>query len=143
MPQTTGGLANLAGLDASQFASGPGYNQQMVDMIFAARAELDRMGKDRSGNPQGQPQGIPSIPGIPSLPVPRPGPIPPDVYPLPPGVIPPFGRPGPFGPPEGDKFERPAPYNYYAQSPQYRFRGVPSLNTNEFNEQLRRLYGVG
>jgi hypothetical protein len=47
MPQTTGGLANLAGLDVNQFTSGPGYNQQMVDMIFAARAELDRMGKDR------------------------------------------------------------------------------------------------
>ena len=143
MPQTTGGLANLAGLDASQFASGPGYNQQMVDMIFAARAELDRMGKnpmtgESQGQPQGQPQGIPSIPGIPSLPVPRPGPIPPDSYPLP--GQPPF-MPGPGLPPGVIKGDRPS-YDYFAQSPQYRFRGVPSLNTNEFNEQLRRLYGV-
>jgi hypothetical protein len=142
LPQTTGGLANLAGLDVNQFTSGPGFNQQMVDMIFAARAELDRMGKNpMTGESQGQPQGIPSIPGF-KFPDAEAGlPTPPNVYPLPPGVIPPFGRP-PFGPPEGDKFERPAPYNYYAQSPQYRFRGVPSLNTNEFNEQLRRLYGV-
>jgi len=141
MPQTSGGLANLAGLDVNQFTSGPGYNQQMVDMIFAARAELDRMNKDRSGNPQGQPQGIPSLPGF-KLPDAEAGlPTPPNVYPLPPGIIPPFGRP-PFGPPEGDKFDRPAPYNYYAQSPQYRFRGIPSVNTNEFNEQLRKLYGM-
>jgi hypothetical protein len=62
LPQTTGGLANLAGLDVNQFTSGPGYNQKMIDMIFAARAELDRMGKDSSGNPQGGGStGIPSL----------------------------------------------------------------------------------
>ena len=135
-PQTSGDLANLASLDAGKFS------KDFANKIFAARMELDRMGKNpMTGESQGQPQGIPSIPGIPSLPVPRPGPTPPDVYPLPPGIIPPFGRP-PFGPPEGDKFDRPAPYNYYAQSPQYRFRGIPSVNTNEFNEQLRKLYGM-
>jgi hypothetical protein len=64
LPQTTGGLANLAGLDVNQFTSGPGFNQQMVDMIFAARAELDRMGKNpMTGESQGQGgQGITSIP---------------------------------------------------------------------------------
>ena len=148
-PQTSGDLANLASLDAGKFS------KDFANKIFAARMELDRMGKNpMTGESQGQPQpqGFPGIPGIPSLPVPRPGPIPPDSYPLPgqppfmPGPIPfplpdptrpPYGRP-----PYGDKFERPRPYNYFAQSPQYRFRGVPSLNTNEFNEQLGRLYGV-
>jgi hypothetical protein len=143
MPQTSGDLANLAGLAVTPEMQG--NNPELVKMIFNARMELDRMGKNpMTGESQGQPQpqGFAGIPGIPSLPIPKPGPKPPDVYPLPPGVIPPFGRP-PFGPPEGGKFEGPTPYNYYAQSPQYKFRGVPSLNTNEFNEQLRRLYGVG
>jgi len=142
MPQTSGGLANLAGLAVTPEMQGA--NPELAKMIFAARMELDRMGKNpMTGESQGQPQpqGFAGIPGIPSLPVPKPGPTPPDVYPLPPGIIPPFGRP-PFGPPEGDKFDRPAPYNYYAQSPQYRFRGIPSVNTNEFNEQLRKLYGM-
>jgi hypothetical protein len=49
--------------------------------------------------------------------------------------------PGPGLPPGVIKGDRPS-YDYFAQSPQYRFRGVPSLNTNEFNEQLRKLYGM-
>lgn len=142
MPQTSGGLANLAGLAVTPEMQG--NNPELAKMIFNARMELDRMGKNpMTGESQGQPQtaGFAGIPGIPSLPIPKPGPTPPDVYPLPPGIIPPFGRP-PFGPPEGDKFDRPAPYNYYAQSPQYKFRGVNSLNSDEFNEQLRKLYGM-
>jgi len=140
MPQTSGDLANLASLAVTPEMQGA--NPELAKMIFAARMELDRMGKNpMTGESQGQPQGIPSLPGF-KLPDAEAGlPTPPNVYPLPPGIIPPFGRP-PFGPPEGDKFERPRPYNYYAQSPQYRFRGVPSLNTNEFNEQLRKLYGM-
>jgi hypothetical protein len=135
-PQTSGDLVNLARLDANKFP------KDFANKIFAARMELDRMGKNpMTGESQGQPQGIPSLPGF-KLPDAEAGlPTPPNVYPLPPGIIPPFGRP-PFGPPEGDKFERPRPYNYYAQSPQYKFRGVPSLNSDEFNEQLRKLYGM-
>jgi len=69
LPQTSGDLANLAGLDVNQFTSGPGYNQKMIDMIFAARAELDRMGKDSSGNSQGGGStGIPSLYGGPITP---------------------------------------------------------------------------
>jgi len=145
MPQTSGDLANLAGLAVTPEMQG--NNPELVKMIFNARMELDRMGKNpMTGESQGQPQpqGFAGIPGIPSLPVPRPGPQPPDSYPIF-GPQPPFmpgpGRP-PFGPPEGDKFERPRPYNYYAQSPQYKFRGVNSLNSDEFNEQLRKLYGM-
>ena len=105
--------------------------------------ELDRMNKNSmTGNPQGQPQGFPGIPGIPSLPIPKPPEEKPS-YPLPgqPPFMPGPGLPPGVIPPYGSKFEK-TPYDYYAQSPQYRFRGVPSLNTNEFNEQLRRLYGV-
>ena len=138
-PQTSGDLANLAGLDASKFS------KDFANKIFAARMELDRMGKNpMTGESQGggQPQGFPGIPGIPSLPVPRPGPKPPDIYPIPgqPPFMPGPGLPPGVIPPYGSKFER-TPYNYYTQSPQYRFRGVPSLNTNEFNENLRRYYG--
>ena len=66
MPQTSGDLVNLASLDVNQFTSGPGYNQDMVDMIFAARAELDRMGKNPfTGNPQGGGQvGGGTIPSV-------------------------------------------------------------------------------
>jgi hypothetical protein len=45
-PQTSGDLANLAGLDVSS-------NSALADRIFAARMELDRMGKDMFGNTQG------------------------------------------------------------------------------------------
>ena len=157
MPQTSGGLVDLSNKAVATKNSDGTYTtadgriiskdqgEAFNKMVFDARMELDRMGKDRSGNPQGggQVAGIPSIPGIPSLPVPKPGPIPPDSYPLPgqPPFMPGPGLPPGVIPPYGSKFEK-TPYNYYAQSPQYRFRGVPSLNTNEFNEQLRRLYGV-
>ena len=163
LPQSSGELLNLAdntainttGMDrkSDEYKEAVQYN----NMIFAARAELDRMGKNYlTGNPQGggQPQGFPGIPGIPSLPIPKPpeevpsypifGPQPPFMpgpipfpVPLPDPTRPPFGRP-----PFGDKFERPRPYNYFAQSPQYRFRGIPSVNTDAFNEELRKRFGM-
>jgi hypothetical protein len=96
--------------------------------------------KIASGNTQ-QVAAVPGIPGVPSLPIP--GPIPPDSYPIP---GPPFdnmpvipGLPPNISGPGLNKFQ--TPYNYYAQSPQYTMRGLPTLNTNEFNENLRRYYG--
>ena len=142
MPQTSGDLANLAGLAVTPEMQGA--NPELAKMIFAARMELDRMGKNpMTGESQGQPQGIPSLPGF-KFPDAEAGlPKPPNVYPLPgqPPFMPGPGLPPGVIPPYGSKFEK-TPYNYYAQSPQYRFRGVPSLNTNEFNEQLRKLYGM-
>ena len=160
MPQTSGGLVNLAdnvAIDTSnidrntpegkaQYAEAMKYN----NMIFAAREQLGNMGKNPFTGNTNEPQtaGFAGIPGIPSLPVPRPGPIPPDSYPIfgpqppfMPGPIP-FPLPGPGRPPYGDKFEQPRPYNYFAQSPQYRFRGIPSVNTDAFNEELRNKFGV-
>jgi len=170
MPQTSGGLLNLADNAALKTSpDGKGYitpdgnfvskeeGEKYNNMIFAARAELDRMGKNYlTGNPQGGGGGqgimgiappptdaaVPRPPGSrpPSYPIfgPQPpftpGPIP---FPLPGPGRPPFGRP-----PYGDKFERPRPYNYFAQSPQYIFGGVPSLNTDAFNEELRKRFGM-
>ena len=53
-PQTSGSLADLASLDAQQYLSGDNYNPEFAQMIFNARMELDRMGKNpMTGNPQG------------------------------------------------------------------------------------------
>ena len=53
--QTSGGLADLASLDASKYANknSASYNPDFANQIFAARADLDRMGKDMFGNTQG------------------------------------------------------------------------------------------
>jgi hypothetical protein len=129
LPQTSAGLDKFANLQLTG-------DKRTDAMIIEAR---ERLADDRNRN---QPQGIPSLPGF-KFPDAEAGlPTPPNVYPLPPGIIPPNFMPFPGQPPYGDKFDRPAPYNYYAQSPQYRFRGIPSVNTNEFNEQLRKLYGM-
>ena len=61
MPQTTGELENLAGLDASQYAG-----TDLAQMIFDARNELDK----QTGGGGGA--------GIPSLPIPTPTPGMPD-----------------------------------------------------------------
>jgi len=102
MPQTSGDLANLAGLDVNKFKSGPGYNKEMVNMIFAARAELDRMGKNpmtgesQGGGNQGggggggafvPPVVTPDDPIIPVDPIPAPGIIPPATTKYPGSVV--------------------------------------------------------
>ena len=57
--QTSGGLADLASLDASKYAdkNSASYNPDFANQIFSARSELDRMGKDMFGNTQGGGQG--------------------------------------------------------------------------------------
>ena len=91
MPQTSGDLVNLASLAVTPEMQGT--NPELVKMIFDARMELDRMGKDRSGNTQGGGQGggggIPSV-ATPVTPPPS-GPTPPPQQPtLPPGITPPL-----------------------------------------------------
>ena len=93
--QTSGGLADLASLDASKYAdkNSASYNPDFANQIFAARADLDRMGKDMFGNTQGGGQGggggIPSV-ATPVTPPPS-GPTPPPQQPtLPPGITPPL-----------------------------------------------------
>ena len=93
--QTSGGLADLASLDASKYAdkNSASYNPDFANQIFAARADLDRMGKDMFGNTQGGGQGggggtyIPPVtpPVDPTDPT---DPIPPQQPTLPPGITP-------------------------------------------------------
>ena len=67
MPQTTNDLVNLASLAVTPEMQG--NNPKLAKMIFDARMELDRMGKDSSGNPQGGGStGIPSLYGGPITP---------------------------------------------------------------------------
>ena len=46
LPQTSGGLVDLAGLDAQKYLSGPNYNPELAQMIFDARAELNRQDRN-------------------------------------------------------------------------------------------------
>ena len=106
MPQTSGALADLGGKAALQkTADGKGYitpdgrtisieaGENYNKMIFDARMELDRMGKDMFGNTQGGGQGggggtyIPPVtpPVDPTDPT---DPIPPQQPTLPPGITP-------------------------------------------------------
>ena len=132
LPQTSGGLTDLAGLDVNQFTSGPGYNKDMVDMIFAARAELDRMGKNpMTGESQNQPIGFSSPEMITGKPMDMKKPIPPTSPPVPiTGGTTPFDL-----------------AQFYANLPSYSYgqQGVmsPSINPNlaSYYDNLRRYYG--
>jgi hypothetical protein len=147
MPQTSGELVNLSNKATAKKNSDGTYTtadgriiskeqgEAFNKMVFDARMELDRMGKNPvTGNPQGggQPQGFPGIPGIPSLPVPRPGPIPPEkpTYPI-------IGKP-PFMP-SGPGIGIETVFNPMLLGPS--FRGSPYTNRGvspAFYEALRR-----
>ena len=146
MPQTSGDLANLAGLDVNQFKSGPGYNQEMVDKIFAARMELDRMGKDMFGNTQGSanqggggtyvpPTTTPDDPMIPQDPT------------LPPGVTPPTLPPKFPGSVVTDYTQLGLPQIYgNQQMPNYATfnrAGSMPVGLQEYLDNLRKRFGIG
>mgnify|MGYP005988624729 FL=1 len=153
MPQTSGGLVDLSNKAVAKknpdgtytTADGRTISKDQGEafnrMVFDARMELDRMNKDRSGNPQGQPQGIPSLPGykFPDAEAGLPTPVYPK-YPLP-------GDPKrpPFGPPlmpDGGNF--PLPVGINALNPMFlgpSFRGSPYTNRGvspAFYEALSR-----
>ena len=105
MPQTSGALADLGGKAALQkTADGKGYitpdgrtisieaGENYNKMIFDARMELDRMGKDMFGNTQGGGQGGGGGTYIPPVtpPVDPTDPIPSQQPTLPPGITPPL-----------------------------------------------------
>jgi len=125
MPQTSGGLENLAGLDVNQFTSGPGYNQQMVDMIFAAREELNRMGNQQGGG-QGIMAASSAPPGIPVVPPTTPV-LPPTTPVLPPVVA-----------------QTTTPFDlsqFYAGLPTFNQSPYARQGLGSYNEILRRYYG--
>ena len=137
MPATTGNLVNLANLDAQQYLSGENYNPELAQMIFNARAELDRMGKDRSGNTQsGIMAASPALPGISvpaggtvSSPAVTPNPV---LTPVPIGGITPTTT-------------GITPFNinqFYASLPQYTQQGIMSPNLAQFNQNLRMFPGM-
>ena len=94
--QTSGGLADLASLDATKYEES---NPDFANQIFAARSQLDRMGKDMFGNTQGggnqgggggafvPPVVTPDDPIIPVDPIPAPGIIPPATTKYPGSVV--------------------------------------------------------
>jgi len=116
-PQTSGDLANLAGLDASS-------NPALADKIFAARMELDRMGKNpMTGESQ---SGIMTAPSAP---------------PVPPPVIPPEMKedPVPENPILNPIMSQRDPFDlakFYASLPQYTQQGVMSPSLMQYYRNL-------
>jgi hypothetical protein len=147
-PQTSGDLANLAGLDVNQFKSGPGYNQEMVDKIFAARMELDRMGKNpMTGESQGSPnQGGGGGTYVPPTTTPDDPMIPQDPT-LPPGVTPPTTTPKYPGSVVTDYTQLGLPQIYgNPQMPNYATfnrAGSMPVGLQDYLDNLRKRFGIG
>jgi hypothetical protein len=150
--QTSGGLADLASLDASKYAdkNSASYNPDFANQIFAARADLDRMGKDMFGNTQGGGQGggggIPSV-ATPVTPPPS-GPTPPPQQPtLPPGITPPLNPSTRF--PDSvirDYTQLGLPQIYgNQQMPNYAnfYQGQQPVGLQNYLDALRRRFGIG
>ena len=152
--QTSGGLADLASLDASKYAdkNSASYNPDFANQIFAARADLDRMGKDMFGNTQGGGQGggggIPSV-ATPVTPPPS-GPTPPPQQPtLPPGITPPLNPSTRF--PDSvirDYTQLGLPQIYgNQQMPNYanfyQGQGGQPIGLQNYLDNLRRRFGIG
>ena len=149
MPQTSGDLVNLASLAVTPEMQGT--NPELVKMIFAARAQLDNMGKNPfTGNPQGGGQGgggaIPSV--TPPVTPPPSGPTPPPQQPtLPPGITPPLNPSTRF--PDSvirDYTQLGLPQIYgNQQMPNYAnfYQGQQPVGLQNYLDALRRRFGIG
>ena len=62
-PQTSGGLVDLAGLDAQKYLSGSDYNPELAQMILDARAELNRQGRNAFTGTKDSPADSPAFTG--------------------------------------------------------------------------------
>ena len=127
LPATSGGLVDLAGLDVNQFTSGPGYNQDMVDMIFAAREELNRMGNQQGGG-QGIMAASSTPPGIPVVPPTTPV-VPPTTPVVPPVVA-----------------QTTTPFDleqFYAGLPTFNQSPYASQGLGSYDDILKQYYGIG
>jgi len=142
--QTSGGLADIASLDASKYEES---NPDFANQIFAARAELDRMGKDMFGNTQGGGQGgggetTPKFPGADyGLPTPPQDPT------LPPGITPPTTTPKYPGSVVTDYTQLGLPQIYgNPQMPNYATfnrEGSMPVGLQDYLDNLRKRFGIG
>ena len=140
---TTGNLVDKANIDVNT----PGLSREFKEEIFAARMELDRMGRDRSGNSQGgtnqgggggtyvPPTTTPDDPMIPQDPT------------LPPGVTPPTTTPKYPGSVVTDYTQLGLP-NIYGnqQMPNYATfnrQGSMPVGLQEYLDNLRKRFGIG
>jgi hypothetical protein len=143
--QTSGGLADLASLDASKYEES---NPDFANRIFAARADLDRMGKDMFGNTQGSAnQGGGGGTYVPPTTTPDDPMIPQDPT-LPPGVTPPATTPKFPGSVITDYTQLGLP-NIYGnqQMPNYanfyQGQGGQPVGLQDYLDNLRKRFGIG
>ena len=132
--QTTGNLVDIANIPVTPEMQG--NNPEFAKRIFDARMELDRMGKDRSGNTQ----GVMSMPAFATAPgqdaPPKPGP----------GSTPDAPSGPSFTPQDTSPFDL---SQFYAGLPSYSYgqQGVMNPNINPdlaaYFENLKKYYGVG
>ena len=133
LPQTSGGLVDLASLAVTPEMQGT--NPELVKMIFDARMELDRMGKNPfTGNPQGGGgQGI--------APSAQPGTQPPGTQP--PGTQPPGTQPPGTQPPGTQTPFTPFDIRqFYASLPQYTQQGIMNPNLMSYYQNLGLFPGM-
>ena len=131
-PQTSGGLLDLANIAVTPEMQGK--NPELVKMIFEARAELDRMGKNTTTGTsnQGIMAASPALPGLPVRP-----PV------TPPGTTPPAQPPIPAPVPSTGIM--PQPFNiqrFYASLPQYTQQGIMSPNLAQYYQNLGLFPGM-
>jgi hypothetical protein len=147
MPQTSGDLVNLASLAVTPEMQGA--NPELANMIFAARAELDRMGKNPfTGNPQGGGQGggagIPFV--TPPVTPPPSGPTPPQDPTLPPSITPPTLPPRFPDSVIRDYTQLGLPQIYNNQQmPNYAnfYQGQQPVGLQNYLDALRKRFGIG
>ena len=160
MPATSGGLADLGGKGALQkTADGKGYitpdgrtisleaGANYNNMIFDARMQLDRMGKDMFGNTQGGGQGGGGGTYVPPTTTPDDPMIPQDPT-LPPGVTPPTLPPKFPGSVITDYTQLGLPQIYgNPQMPNYgsfyQGQGGQPIGLQDYLDALRKRFGIG
>ena len=159
MPATSGGLANLGGKGALQkTADGKGYitsdgrtiskeaGDKYNNMIFDARMQLDRMGKDMFGNKNMPTQTSGGGTYVPPTTTPDDPMIPQDPT-LPPGVTPPTTTPKYPGSVITDYTKLGLPQIYgNPQMPNYATfnrEGSMPVGLQDYLDNLRKRFGIG
>jgi hypothetical protein len=147
--QTSGGLAGLASLDAQQYANSDDPKlKAFANKIFAARADLDRMGKDMFGNTQGGggQGGIGTyIPPV-TTPTDPTDPTPPQDPTLPPSITPPTLPPRFPDSVIRDYTQLGLPQIYNNQQmPNYAnfYQGQQPVGLQNYLDALRKRFGIG